>query len=287
MGTSVRIVVCDGDPAFIDRGFQRIAELESRWTRFDRMSELSRLNRAAGATRQVSADLFELVERAVAAWTMTSGAFDPTVHDAIVALGYDRTIREVRRAPNPPRRSRLAPGCAGVELDAARRTVRLPVGVAIDPGGIGKGLAADLVAADLHRCGAAGVLVDVGGDLRTIGRAPDPAGWVLAVDHGRGDIGRFALPTGGVATSSVLGRRWRSGADEVHHVLDPATGRPTGPVYDSVTVVAPSAAAAEIAATSVLVHGRIDAPGTEGGLVLATSPTGARHGAPELLDLVA
>lgn len=287
MGTNVRIVLTEGDPALLDRGFRRIAELEATWTRFDPRSELARLNRAAGARRQVGPDLFTLLDHAATAWTRTAGAFDPTVHDALVALGYDRTIEAVRAAPHPPRPARAVPGCAGIVLDPTTRTVELPVGVTVDPGGLGKGLAADIVATELRALGAVGVLVDVGGDLRAIGDAPDDGGWVLAVDHGHGDIGRFAVDGGGIATSSVLGRRWRSGIEEVHHLLDPVTGRPVHPVFASVTVVAATAVDAEIATKAVLVHGRVDAPGTEGTLVLATTVDGGRHGSQELLGLVA
>ena len=66
------------------------------------------------------------------------------------------------------------------------RAVRLPSGVALDLGGIGKGFAAaDAVSTELLAAGipgVRGVLVNLGGDLRARGDAPLPHGWVVDVD---------------------------------------------------------------------------------------------------------
>ena len=61
--------------------------------------------------------------------------------------------------------------------------MRIPAGVGFDPGGIGKGLAADLVADETMAGGALGVCVNMGGDLRVRGRSPDSESWTVAVEH--------------------------------------------------------------------------------------------------------
>jgi thiamine biosynthesis lipoprotein len=183
-------------------------------------------------------------------WHRTGGLFDPTVHTALLGLGYDRDLAQVLAGPaggivvTGP-----APGCSGIEVDQAASTVRLPPGVAVDPGGIGKGLAADLVAGELLDTGAAGCLVNVGGDLRVMGDPPTGAGWVVTVpDPLRPDeeLLRTALFEGGVATSSRLERRWRAGGTEVHHLVDPFTGAPANGDIAFATVVAPRAWEAEL-----------------------------------------
>jgi FAD:protein FMN transferase len=236
----------------------RLDALERAWSRFLPGSDVSRLNAAGGRAVGVGPDTVALLRTARRYWQLTDGQFDPTVHAAMLAHGYDRDLAAVRAAGAPaPAAARPAPGCAGLEVDAAGRA-RLPAGVGFDPGGIGKGLAADLVAAELLARGAAGALVNVGGDLRAAGRAPGPYGWVVTVpdpyDAGR-ERARLALDDAGVATSSTLRRRWTAGGREVHHVLDPATGRPTGEELVAVTVVAGSAAWAEAVTKAVLVSG--------------------------------
>ena len=138
-----------------------------------------------------------LVERAVWAWSHTGGRFDPTVLAAVSAAGYDRSfdqIRDVTVTQIPPV---PAPGCAGVDVDMDIDLFRLPAGVAIDPGGIGKGLAADLVATTAVELGADAAMVSIGGNdaprHRSTHRTPvDGSGCRLHGRRWRGLVGRVA-----------------------------------------------------------------------------------------------
>ena len=121
------------------------------------------------------------------------------------------------------------PGCSAITWDDAACTVTLPAGVGFDPGGIGKGLAADIVTEELLAAGAAGALVSVGGDVRVRGESPSGPTWSLAIDDASRDgveLLRLGLGDGAIATSSRLQRRWTTRAGEAHHLIDPRTGRP-------------------------------------------------------------
>src|SRR2546428_658254 len=78
--------------------------------------------------------------------------------------------------------------------------VRLPVGTGFDPGGIGKGLAADSVVDELRADGAAGVCVNIGGDVRVEGDSPSGEAWTVAVEHPDrpGAIARVGIRRGAV-----------------------------------------------------------------------------------------
>jgi thiamine biosynthesis lipoprotein len=261
MGSTVHVIVHAGaGQADILAGLavRRIALLEQCWSRFRPDSELSRLNARAGAGAvPVSVDLITLVDAMITAGEDTDGRFDPTVHDSMRALGYDADFAAVigraalaAVAPIP------AAGISGIVLDRAAGTVSLPIGCALDPGAIGKGLAADLVAGDVHAAGATGVLVNLGGDLAVRGTAGDEA-WVVGVRDDRlpGSPQVATLPLGpdlrAVATTSSLRRRWAGR----HHVLDPRTGIPVASDLAQVTVAAPDGARAESAATAALLMG--------------------------------
>ncbi len=128
-------------------------------------------------------------------------------------------------------------------------------GCGLDLGGIGKGRAADLVAAELV-FGAAGVLVNLGGDLRAVGRGPTRFGWVIAIDPVFDEPPtRLALGDGAVATSSQFTRRWRQANLVRHHLIDPMSGNPAHSDIAAVTVVAGEAERAEVLAKSALVAG--------------------------------
>ncbi len=158
-------------------------------------------------------------------------------------------------APTPP-----VPGCDGVELDDLVSAVRLPSGVALDLGGIGKGFAADAVSTELLEAGVRGVrgvLVNLGGDLRARGDAPPPHGWVVAVDDplATGRTGLLAFAEGAVATSTRTRRAWSRGDRDLHHLIDPRTGEPARSGLASVTVVAGEAWRAEVLAKAAFVAG--------------------------------
>jgi len=260
MGTTAHvIVVADNPPPLLARAWERLTDLDTRWTRFDPGSDISRLNAGAGRPVEVSPETVVLVRCSIDGWQRTGGLFDPTVLTALIGLGYDRTLALVQAEPAlEVTRTGPAPGCRGIELDPVASTVRLPAGVTVDPGGIGKGLAADLVAAEVCDAGADGCLVNVGGDLRAVGEPPTEDGWVVTVPDARRpgeELLRAALPAGAVATSSRLERRWQAGDTEVHHLIDPFTGEPADSDVLSATVFAGEAWEAEVLVKAVTVGG--------------------------------
>jgi FAD:protein FMN transferase len=266
MGSQAHVVLVGGTPDLIDFARRRIEQLEQRWSRFIPTSEISSVNANAGSAVAVSDDTIALVERAIAAWRDTGGSVDATVFDAVVRAGYDRSI-ELVRADGPrssaadgglaPRGPVLAPGCTDIAIDRAERTVTLPVGTSFDPGGIGKGLAADLVAGEIMSMGADGVCVNLGGDVRVAGSGPTGTGWTVAVEHpwSTEPIALVGLRAGAVATSTTLLRTWTVDGEQRHHLIDPVTGTSSDSDLSHVTVIAGEASTAEILAKAVLLRG--------------------------------
>lgn len=241
-----------------------IEDLEARWSRFRADSELSRLNARRGRATMVSSQTALLAHRAVWAWHATEGLFDPTVLDALTEAGYDRSFEDIEAighagdgshihlAHIAPRRRKATTGCAGVLVDPHTNLVVLPEGVGIDPGGIGKGLAADLAATEAVASGAISALVSLGGDLRVAGTPPSE-GWEVEVDHHLNGPARINLRAGALATSSVLRRRWSTPHGQAHHTIDPRTGMPGNGEAVAVSVVAGEAWWAEALCTTILV----------------------------------
>jgi len=278
MGSDGHLVVA-GDPDLVRRARARLCELEARWSRFVPASEVSRVNQHAGEPVAVSADTRLLFARAVAGWRLTGGGFDPTVLGAMVRNGYDRSFERLAgdrgdaRAPT----SSLHTGASAIAIDAT--TVRVPAGVGFDPGGIGKGLAADLVVAELIDAGATGACVNVGGDLRAAGRPPTGTGWNVAIEHhlAAAPIAVLGIREGAVATSTTLRRQWTVGGERRHHLVDPWTGAPSTSDLALVTVVAAEAWQAEVLAKAELLRGSarlFDLVGGTGAEALAVTDDG-------------
>lgn len=289
MGTRAHVVVHGRDPGHADllrrSAVVRLQALEARWSRFRPDSELTRVNEHAGETVDVSSETVLLVERSIEAWHRTGGRFDPTVLPALRAAGYDRDFREVAaRATDAPAPAPAgpAPGCDGIEV--RRHSVRVPAGVALDPGGIGKGLAADLVTDLLMTAGARGVCVNVGGDLRVAGRPEDAAAWTVTIEDPLAPghaIGAVQLTDEALVSSWRTRRTWVRDGRTVHHLIDPRTGEPAWSGLAGVSVVAADAWWAEALATSLFLLGSADAPDAvrhAGAEALVVRDDGARRG---------
>ncbi|MGH3315179.1 MAG: FAD:protein FMN transferase, partial [Nocardioidaceae bacterium] len=258
-GSAVHLLVSGADIDLLERARTRLGELESRWSRFLEDSELCRVNAAAGRPVRVSSDTAQVVRRSVEAWRVTGGLFDPAVLAAVESAGYDKSFErlDTTAGTRPGTSTRPSPGCDGIEVDGD--TVRVPSGVRLDLGGIGKGYAADQVAYELRQAGATGACVNLGGDVRVSGPADGGTGWAIGVTDPFDEAANMttvSLDEGAVATSSRLRRRWRRGKEELHHLIDPRTGEPAQTSLVAVTVVAAQAHWAEILAKAALIAGK-------------------------------
>jgi len=233
-----------------------------RFTRFDPRSELARLNADPRGRVPAGRELVLLAAAVADAGRRTRGLVDGTLVGALEAAGY---TQDLRRPVPLPLALRLAPArhaAAGREpgpwreiaADAEAGFVIRPPGVALDSGGLAKGLFADLLAERL--ADAPSVAVECAGDLRLGGTAGLPRPVPVADPFGGAPLHTLELAAGGVATSGIGRRSWLDGAGRVaHHLLDPSTGRPAFTGIVQATAVAPTALEAEIRAKAALLSG--------------------------------
>lgn len=254
MGCECEILV-DGAAELVAQAFARVRGLESTLSRFIPDSELNLLLGCTERWVDVSPDLFSALRWASRLYGETAGRFDPTIRTALEALGYDRTFREIEPsfAPLP---TGPAPGFGGVQLDAKRPAVWVPAGLKIDLGGVGKGLAADIVIRDLMKAGATAAYVSFGGDIQAAGEPPE-GGWDVPLMHPitNEPIAVHNLTEGALVMSTVAIRRWTIDDRQLHHIIDPHTGQPTSGEVIAVAVATRSAARAEGLAKAAIVAG--------------------------------
>ena len=270
IGTSVRLAVTDPARLAAARALlaSYIAALDLACSRFRADSELAGAEGRAGTPVPVSEVLADAVAVALRAAEATDGDLDPTVATPLAALGYDRDF-ELVDADGPPVRLtvRIRPSWRQIRLDRSSRRLTVPPGARLDLGATAKARAADRAAARLAGHLGCGVLVGLGGDIAVAGPAPD-GGWRVRVqdvtghpdDPPAGPSQVIAITGGGVSTSGIAARRWRRGDVLLHHILDPRTGLPAEPVWRTVSAVAGTAVAANIASTAAIIRGSA-APG--------------------------
>jgi len=254
MAVSIECLVAGGDP--LDEAFDAVEEefarLERVFSRFRADSELSRLNDAGFA--RCSDDMVEVVALALEARARTSGRFDPTIHDALVAAGYDRTFADVEPEARGHGRGPVPAGGL-VDLDSARRTIRLAAGARLDLGGIVKGYAAERACDLLLPYGPC--LVNAAGDVAVRG-VPAEGVWPVRLDTPAGPL-TLGLRHGGLATSGRDYRHWTRNGCERHHLIDPFTGAPSASDLLCVTAVGATCVDAEVQAKALFLAGSAEA----------------------------
>ena len=263
LGTTAVVAVTDETalPTAREVLEHELAAIDHACSRFRHDSELWSINRGAGAPIEVDPLCFEAVRVALDVAALTGGLVDPTVGANMRLAGYDRTFAEIGRRDGRRVHARFT-GVAGwrsVATDRTSSTVSVPVGVELDLGATAKALAADRASQAAAEAADCGVLVCLGGDVAVAGPAP-PGGWPIKIadDHASplGVAGPVvAIVEGGLASSSSAVRRWTTAGGELHHILDPRTGRPARSHWRTVSAVAGSCVLANAATTAAVVLG--------------------------------
>lgn len=228
--------------------------VEDTCSRFKEDSELSLINQQLGKEIRISSELFTILSDALSFYFETNGVFNPGVLDAIRHSGYTKSIEYIR---GQEVKSSVLPAAVYTEtppyeLNPLKQTVILYTG--IDLGGMAKGWVIDRAAELLAAHGYG--FVNVGGDIRIFGTLPgslnigieDP----FDPEHMISDI---QVPSGAVATSTSMKRRWQVDGSNMHHLIDTTTGEPSQSSIVSATVTAPTAVEADVWAKVTLLLG--------------------------------
>lgn len=240
---------------------------QARVSRFEADSDTTRLNAAAGEWVTVGAELRQTIQASHWAADLTGGIVDGLVGGSLARSGYGtgglpETV-DVRTVAPPPARVALPRSHRSPvpSLDGDR--ARVPAGEQYDPGGVGKGMLADMALALLRAAGATSALVELSGDLAGFG---DGQPWPVRVDpfDEGAALAEIELHDGAIATSAITRRAWigQDGAFQ-HHLRCPRTGAPVFGPWVAVTALAPTCLEAETrakwayltASTEPLVHG--------------------------------
>jgi thiamine biosynthesis lipoprotein len=249
MGTIVTIATVGDHDEAVGRAFAWFHEVEARCSRFDAGSELSQLSATAGRAVEVSDLVFDALRFAVHVAEISGGAFDPVVGGAMIARGFNRHYLTGETALLPENIDGTAT-FRDIALDPEAKTVTILRPLALDLGGVAKGLAIDLAARALEE--VCNFSIDAGGDLFLGGKNDEGADWSVGIRHPRKDhtvIEVLRVSDKAVCTSGDYERG--------PHIVDPAGQAPASGLA-SATVIAPTAMLADAASTAAFVLGPID-----------------------------
>jgi len=239
----------------IGRAFEEMDRLIGIFSRFDAASPLTALN-DAGRLDGPPPELVYVVARALRYHAITGGAFDISVAP-LVNLFRERLRGPGPRAPSDDEITEALALVGAHEVTASEHAITLGrrgMGITLD--GIAKGYIVDAMARALALGAVRGFLINAGGDIRTSGTRDDGRPWTVGVRDPRASE---AFPDIIHVTDAAVAT---SGGYEIafdherrfHHIVDGTTGRSPNH-HASVSVIAPTATAADALATAVFVLG--------------------------------
>jgi len=250
----------------IDGGEERLARsvadavaaealrIETRYSRYRDDSDVQRINTAAGRAVSVDPEMATLLDFAGRCHALSDGAFDITSGVLRRAWSFDGGDR----VPSPADIAALLPRVGWHRLDWRDPVLRLPAGMQIDLGGIGKEFAVDRSLGLARQLTERALLVNFGGDLCASG-PPDSGAWrvgIEAIETGRPATRTVRLERGALATSGDAHRHVLRDGTRYAHVLDARTGWPAPDAPRSVTVAAATCTEAGVLATLAMLQGR-------------------------------
>ena len=269
--TVVQIEVWGADQEIMEHCRQMCEDYEQMLSATIETSEISRINNAGGEPVEVSDETAGLSEEGIKYGDISDGRFDITIAPATDLWNF--TDNEEKILPDP---DELAEAVTHIDYHCIKvegNTVTLTDPEArIDLGGIAKGYIADRLKEYLKDEGIEHALIDLGGNMLTLGRRYDGNDFRIGIQKPFADTGTamavVSVNDKSVVTSGDYERYFEKDGVIYHHILDPDTGYPVQNDLDQVTIISDQSVDGDALSTTCF------AMGLEDGLELIRSLDG-------------
>lgn len=231
-----------------------ISDLEGQLSVTDPDSALYAVNASGSGTLTGRANT--LMGQALDLCRRTDGALDLSIYPVVRAWGFTTGDYQV---PDDAALADLTAlvDYARIDYDPASGAVALPTGMEIDLGSVAKGCAGREAAQLLRQAGVASALLNLGGNIQTVGSRPDGDPWQIGVkDPATGQpMMVLSIRDQAVVTSGGYERYFQQDGRTYWHIMDPDTGRPAENGLRSVTIVGDDGLVCDGLSTALFVMG--------------------------------
>ncbi len=244
-----------GEEHLLSEAQARVSELEAMLSVTDTSSEIYHLNHNGSAL--LSTDPTAILTQALALCRRTQGALDLSIYPVVRAWGF--TTGEYAVPSSEDIQALLAHvDYEKITLDPETGEAALEPGMEIDLGSVAKGYTSDQLIQLLKRSGVTSALVNLGGNVQTLGSKPDGSPWRIAVQDpsGNGYLGVLEVTDQAVITSGGYERYFEQDGVTYWHIIDPSTGSPAHSGLTSVTIVGDCGLLCDGLSTSLFIMGR-------------------------------
>ena len=243
-----------GDTKLLRNAEEIVTDLEKKVSVTDPDSEIYAINLQGAGTLTGEAE--ELMKLALSMCSRTDGMLDISIYPVVRAWGFTTGAYQI---PEMETLQKLLPlvDYTKIQYDSATGQVTIPEGMTIDLGSIAKGYAGQLAAQYLRDQGVTSALLNLGGNVQTIGSKPDGTPWSIGIQDPMGSSPMMALSVSdqAVITSGGYERYFEQDGQTYWHIMNPATGRPARSGLLSVSVIGEQGSVCDALSTALFVMG--------------------------------
>lgn len=247
----------DAGEKAVDAAVKEINRLDALLSTGKASSEVSELNASNGG--KLSADTNALMDAALDLYESTDHVFDITIYPVMKLWGFTDQNYKVPSEGDLKAALTLV-DASTLDYDKGKKTVAFTVdGTQIDFGGIAKGYTSATVAQLYRDLGVTSGLVNLGGNVQTVGFKPDGTEWRIGIQDPEDEndmLGVVQTHDAAVITSGGYERNFEEDGVVYHHIIDPVTGYPADSGLISVTIVSEDGTLADGLSTSLFIMGR-------------------------------
>ena len=242
-----------------------LSEMEEECRRYEQLlsktvegSDVWNINHADGERVAVSPETRELILKALEFSRLSCGRFDISIEPCVSLWDFTSESRGV--LPDADALAEAASKVDWTQIDVNDEGVLVPASMSIDLGAIAKGYISDRIADFLVAGGVESALLNVGGNVRTVGLKPDGSNWRIGIQDPEGArdqsiVGVVTLAGNSVVTSGIYERGFTLDGVVYHHILDPETGWSVQNELAGVSIVTEEACTADALSTTVFAMG--------------------------------
>ena len=269
--TAITITIYDSLPT--NRSNEIFQQCFSLCQNYDKMlsrtkedSDIWKINHAGGRPVEVHPETVQLLQKALHYCTETDGTVDITIAPLSALWNFSSenlTITEQNTPPMPPAQSqiqKLLPHVDyhNVHINGTTVTLSDP-DAALDLGCIAKGYIADRLKEYLVSQEIQSAIIDLGGNLLTLGNKPDGSDFTLGIrrpfDAHNTIMLSLSVSDASLVSSGVYERYYELDGVRYHHLLNTATGLPENNGLLGVTILSASSAEGDILSTACFLLG--------------------------------
>ncbi len=235
-----------------------VNNLMSTWLKSSEITQIN--NKPTGQWITVSTDTLYVIELAQTISKLSKGAFDVTIGSLIDLWGFG--AKEVsRNFPDDKKiqQALLNSGYQNLDIDHTQNALKKNTPMSLNLSAIAKGYAVDKITQHLSQYHFSGYLVEIGGEIRTIGKKIDGSQWRVAIESPSPTFREvykiINITERAIATSGDYRNFFEKNGQRYSHIINPVTGKPITHNLASVTVVSDTTARADAIATTLMVMG--------------------------------